>query len=182
VDDDGPAKAAGLRVDDVIIEFNGTPTLSNDEVVAAVTRTKPGTTVPMKIVRDKKVMTLNVKVDELNLEQEQGSGQAQRTGRDQSETVDTGFGMQLEPLTAQATRELEIPAGRGGAVVASVSPSGPAEQGGVIPGDVILSIQGTPVKTVSDVTGALGKVAVGSTARMVVWRQGREVLVLVRKR
>jgi serine protease Do len=96
--------------------------------------------------------------------------------------VDTGFGMTLDPITAQATRDLEIPSGRGGAVVASVNPSGPAAQGGVVPGDVVLSVQGAPVKSVSDVTSALSKVTAGRTARMVVWRQGREVLVLVRKR
>jgi serine protease Do len=182
VDEDGPARAAGLKADDVIIEFNGTPVMSNDEVVAAVTKTAPGTTVPMKIVRDKKVMTLNVKVEELDLEQEQGGGQTARQTREPAESVDTGFGMTLDPITAQATRDLEIPSGRGGAVVASVNPSGPAAQGGVVPGDVVLSVQGAPVKSVSDVTSALSKVTAGRTARMVVWRQGREVLVLVRKR
>ncbi|HYN08090.1 MAG TPA: trypsin-like peptidase domain-containing protein [Vicinamibacterales bacterium] len=182
VDDNGPAKAAGLRVDDVIIEFNGKPVANNDEVVAAVTRTTPGTTVPMKIVRDKKVMTLNVKVEELDLEQEQGSGQAQRQPREQSESVDTGFGMILEPISPSTARELEVPTGRGGAVVSSLQPSGPAAQGGMAPGDVILSVQGAPVKTVSDVTSALSKITTGRTARLVVWRQGREQLVLIRKR
>jgi serine protease Do len=182
VDENGPAKTAGLRVDDVIIEFNGKAVTNNDEVVALVTRTAPGTTVPMKIVRDKKVMTLNVKVDELDLEQEQGGGQAQRQPREQSESVDTGFGMSLDPISPSIARDAELPSGRGGAVVNSVQPLGPAAQAGLGPGDVILSIAGVPVKSVSDVTSILSKIPTGRTARLVVWRQGREALALVRKR
>jgi serine protease Do len=59
---------------------------------------------------------------------------------------------------------------------------GPAGQGGLIPGDVILSVQGADVKSVSEVTAALAKVQTGRTARVVVWRQGREALVLIRRR
>ena len=182
VDEDGPARVAGLKVDDVIIEFNGKPVLSNDEVVSLVTRTPPGTTVPMKIIRDKKVMTLNVKVEELNLQQEQGSGQSARRTREPAESVDTGFGMTLDPITAGAARELQLPTGRGGAVVSSVDRTGPAALAGLQQGDVILTVQGNDVKSTSDVTSALAKIQTGGTARLVVWRGGRETLALVRKR
>jgi serine protease Do len=182
VDGEGPAAAAGLRVDDVIIEFNGKPVMNNDDIVALVSKTAPGTTVPMKIVRGKKVTTLNVKVDELDLEQEQNGGQTARRAPDRAESVDTGFGMSLEPISPAAARDLEVPSGRGGAVVTSVERLGPAGQGGLIPGDVILSVQGVDVKSVSEVTAALTKVQTGRAARVVVWRQGRESLVLIRKR
>jgi serine protease Do len=181
VDEEGPAKAAGLKVDDVIIEFNGKPVQSNDDIVSLVSRTTPGTTVPMKIVRAKKVMTLNVKVDELDLEQEQGGGQTARRTPERAE-VDTGFGMSLEPISPGVAREMEVPSGRGGAVVSSVERLGPAGQAGLQPGDVILSVNGQDVKSVSEVTAALAKVAEGRSARVIVWRQGREALVLIRKR
>jgi serine protease Do len=182
VDETGPAKAAGLKVDDVIIEFNGKPVQSNDDIVSLVSRTTPGTTVPMKIVRAKKVQTLNVKVDELDLEQEQGGGESARRAPERAESVDTGFGMSLEPVSPSVAREMEVPSGRGGAVVSSVERLGPAGQAGLQPGDVILTVNGQDVKSVSEITGALAKVAEGRTARVVVWRQGREALVLIRKR
>jgi serine protease Do len=181
VDEEGPAKAAGLKVDDVIIEFNGKPVQSNDDIVSLVSRTTPGTTVPMKIVRAKKVMTLNVKVDELDLEQEQG-GQSARRAPERAESVDTGFGMSLEPISPSVAREMEVPSGRGGAVVSSVERLGPAGQAGLQPGDVILSVNAQDVKSVAEVTAALAKVAEGRSARVIVWRQGREALVLIRKR
>jgi len=66
--------------------------------------------------------------------------------------------------------------------VMSVEPTGPAAQAGLRPGDVIVSVQGADVKGVSDVTTALSKLTTGRTARVVVWRGGREVLALIRKR
>ena len=50
---DGPAAKAGIEPGDVIIEFNGKPVASRDELIRIVTGTKPGTTVPMKVMRDK---------------------------------------------------------------------------------------------------------------------------------
>ena len=64
-----------------------------------VMRTAPGTTVPVEIYRAKKAMTLNVKVDELNLAQEQetvatGAGRSDRPRNPRNEPKDTAFGMQ----------------------------------------------------------------------------------------
>ena len=49
VDPKGPAAAAGLRVGDVIVEFSGKPVRDNSELVSMVTRTAPGTTVPVRV-------------------------------------------------------------------------------------------------------------------------------------
>ena len=169
VDEDGPAKAAGLKVDDVIIEFNGKPVLNNNEVVSLVTRTPPGTTVPMKIVRDKKVMTLNVKVEELNLEQEQGSGQSRppdaRAGRERR------YRLWHDVSTPSPRRPRASCSFRLGAAArssSSVDRTGPAALAGLQPGDVILTVQGNDVKSISDVTSALAKIQTGGTARLVV--------------
>ncbi len=71
IEDGSPAETAGIRVGDVIVEFNGRPVKTNDELISAVTATAPGTTVPVKIVRDRKAMTLNVGVIEYNFDREE---------------------------------------------------------------------------------------------------------------
>jgi serine protease Do len=180
---DGPAKAAGIRVDDVIVEFNGKPVKSGDDLVPMVTATTPGTTVPVKIVRAKKPLTVNVKVEELNIEAEQAQLQPQgRPNAPDQGPTDTGFGMTIEGLTPNLARRLSVPQGQGGAVVSEVDPGGPAQQAGVQAGDVILQVSGQAVSSVDQVGKALDAIPAGRTARIVVFRGGREVLALVRKR
>ena len=68
----GPADKAGLEPGDVITEFNGRPVADSDALVNMVVGTKPGSSVPVTIYREKAKKTLNVTVDELDLDAEQG--------------------------------------------------------------------------------------------------------------
>jgi len=180
---DGPAKSAGIQVGDVIVEFNGKPVKDSSELVAMVTATTPGTTVPVKILRSRKPMTLNVKVEELDLASEQAqAAQQPRPGAQPDEPKDTGFGMSIEGLTPNLARRLGVQAGAGGAVVSDIDQGGAAEAAGVRPGDVITKINDLPVTTLDQVSKALDAVPSNRTARIVVLRGGRESLVLVRKK
>ena len=69
----GAAAKAGMEPGDVIIQFNGRPIKNNDELVRMVVATKPGTSVPVKVLRNKQEKTLNVIVDELDLDAEQNT-------------------------------------------------------------------------------------------------------------
>lgn len=188
----GPAEAAGIGAGDVVVEFNGKPVRSNDDLVSAVTATRPGTTVPLKVVRNRKTVTLNVTVQELDLAAEQGESDDAVAEPRGGSTQDTGLGISLNPVTPQVQNQLQVPNGRGGAVVGSVAPYSPADQGNLSVGDVILSIQGQTVSSPAEVTAALNAVQPGRTIRMIVWRfnpqarqrqgQGQEVLLQIRKR
>jgi serine protease Do len=184
VESGSPAANAGIRVGDVIIEFNGRRVTSNDELINQVTRTTPGTTVPVKVVRDRKTVTLNVGVAEYDYDREErGSATSKPGGSDDTSSL---FGMTVRPLQSSERDELDVPSGRGGAIVSEVTPYTPAAQAGLAPGDVVLSVQGETVRNVGDVTRLLNGVPSGVTARVVVWRvvrgQGQEQLVLIRKR
>ena len=181
----GPASKAGLQPGDVVVEFNGRPVKDSDALVGMVVGTKPGTSVPVTIYRDKQRKTLNLTVDELDLEAEQG--QIARGGQQQqSEPAVTGFGMEVDAITPDMARELEIPRGRGGAVVTRVERNSPAANAGVIPQDIILEINRQPVTSVSQVTRELQKAASGDTVFLLVWRNtggnGSEVFLPMTKR
>jgi serine protease Do len=180
---DGPAKTAGIQVGDVIVEFNGKPVKDSSDLVGMVTATTPGTTVPVKIVRARKTMTVNVKVEELDLASEQAqAAQQPRPGAQPDEPKETGFGMSIEGLTPTLARRLGVPAGAGGAVVSDIDQGGAAEAAGMRPGDVIVRINDLPVTTLDQVSKALDAVPSNRTARIVVLQGGRESLVLVRKK
>jgi len=179
---DGPAKTAGMQVGDVIVEFNGKPVKDSSELVAMVTATTPGTTVPVKILRARKPMTLNVKVEELDLASEQAQAAPARPGAQPDAPKETGFGMSIEGLTPTLARRLGVQPGAGGAVVSDIDQGGAAEAGGVQPGDVITKVNDLPVTTLDQVSKALDAIPSARTARIVVLRGGREALVLVRKK
>jgi serine protease Do len=165
-----PAAKAGLEPGDVIVEFNGRPVKDNDALVAMVVATRPGTTVPLTVYRNKQRQSLSITVGELDLDAERGRTAA-RPETD-TEPTSTGFGMDVEAITPEIARELELPRGRGGAIVSSVSRNGAAFNAGVAENDVILEINRTPMTNLSQVTRALQSAESGSTVFLLVWRQG----------
>jgi serine protease Do len=171
VDPDGPAKTAGIRPGDVVVEYNGKPVKTNPELVSAVSATAPGTSTPIKVIRAGKPVSLTVKVEELPVDTEQPLARAtERPRPEPAQPTDTGFGMTVEPLTGGSARQAGVPAGKGGAIVSDVSPLSAAFRGGMAPGDVILSVNDKDVTSVSEVTKALETVQAGHTARVLVWR------------
>ena len=183
----GPAEKAGIKRDDVITQFNGKTVKDNSALVDMVMRTAPGTTVPVEIYRAKKAMTLNVKIDELNLAQEVEASNAGATRPDRSrnprnEPKDTAFGMQLRDITPAIARDLGLPANRTGAVVSSVEPAGSAFRAGLQTGDVIVGIDGNPVTSVDQASAILDKVPAGQSVRVIYLHDGQESLAVLRKR
>ncbi len=178
----GPAAKAGLEPGDVIVEFNGRPVADSDALVAMVVSTKPGTTVPVTVYRDKQRKSLNITVDELDLEAE--AGRTARRGPDDTspEPTATGFGMEVGPITADVARELELPRGRGGAVVTDVERNSPAAYAGVLPNDIILKVNGQQVSNVSQVTRELQRASSGQPVFLLLWRDGAEVFVTMSRR
>jgi serine protease Do len=179
-----PAEKAGLQRGDVITEFNGKPVVDSDALVAMVVSTKPGTTIPLTVYRDRQRRSMNITIGELDLDAEQG--QSSTRPQEISEPTATGFGMDIEAITADGARELELPRGKGGAIVTNVSRSSPAFNAGVQPNDVILEVNRTPVTSVAQVKRELESAAPGSTVFLVVWRVsqngGQETFLTLRKR
>ncbi|MCX6551535.1 MAG: trypsin-like peptidase domain-containing protein, partial [Acidobacteria bacterium] len=98
----GPAAKAGLEPGDLIVEFNGKPVKGRNGLVQLVMATRPGVTVPLKILRDKAEKSLSVTVEELNLDAESGGAAGDAT----QEETGSGFGITLGPLGADVARRL----------------------------------------------------------------------------
>ena len=185
------AQKGGIRPGDVVIEFNGRPVPSGEDLTKIVTATRPGTSVPVKVMRADdngryREQTLNLTVDELDLEAE--TGRPSRGPDRQAPEQDQGersFGITLNNVTPDIARQVELPSGRRGAVVTSVDPNGPSA-GQLFPGDVILSVGSQPVSSAAEGGRELQRIAAGRYAQMLVWRaagpQGpAEYFVMVRK-
>jgi len=178
------AQKAGLEPGDVVIEYNGRAVPNRDELVKMVVATKPGTSVPVKIFRNRQEKTLTVTVEQLDLDAEQQSLQTRRNNsspNDSSETQGSGFGLTLSNLSSQVARRLQLPAGRTGALISDVDPDGPAAQSGLRAGDVILSVNRKPVSNAVDAARELQAVPSGRIAQILLWRGDAEIFVTVKK-
>jgi serine protease Do len=186
VEPGGAADRGGVEPGDVITEFNGRPVPNTNELVKMVTATKPGTTVPVKLLRTERggavrERTVNVTVEELDLEAERQARQSRSP--QPNAPADQGsdsFGLTLTNLTPQRARQLQLPSGTSGALVTDVDPNGPSA-GALRPGDVILTVNGQTVSSAEEAGRELQQIQAGRFARILVWRGDSEVFVTVRK-
>jgi serine protease Do len=177
----GAAAKAGLEPGDVIVGYNGKPVSSRDELVQMVVATKPGTTVPVRIVRDRAEKTVNVTVDELDLEAEGNLASRNRERDDTAgQATSTGFGLRLQNISPADARELKLESSRG-ALIADVDQGSPAARAGLRPGDVIVRVGREPIASATDAQRELGKVPSRGTAFLRVLRDGQETFVSVTK-
>ena len=135
---------------------------------------------PVTVYRKKQRKTLNVTVDELDLDAEQGR-QASSRARPTEEPTATGFGMEVGPITPEIARELELPRSRGGAVVIDVERNSPASNAGIRPNDVILEVNQQEVANVSQVQRELQRATPGQPVFLLIWRDGESVFVTMTK-
>jgi S1-C subfamily serine protease len=62
---ESPAARAGLRVEDLVVELDGRPTASVDDVQRAMTEAAIGKTMPIKVLRSERLLDLMVAPVEL---------------------------------------------------------------------------------------------------------------------
>ena len=85
----------------------------------------------------------------------------------------SGIGVQQGTTTIASVTQCVVPAGSTATECTADDPESPAAEAGIKPGDVIVSIDGTPVSTFAEAT-AIVQAAPGETLDMVVRRDGAE--------
>ena len=83
-------------------------------------------------------------------------------------------GIMIQNLTPELANALHEPDAKG-AVVTSVSPNSPAANTGILPGDVILSINDKPIHSAGQVQNTIGLYRAGSKIKIQVLRDGTKL-------
>jgi serine protease Do len=86
------------------------------------------------------------------------------------------LGVQIQPMTEELAKSMGYD-GEKGALVAQVTPDSPALAAGVQAGDVIRSVDGKKVDTIKDLTRMISGIKPGASAKLGVWRDGKEMTV-----
>jgi S1-C subfamily serine protease len=84
------------------------------------------------------------------------------------------LGLRIEDLTPSIASVMGLSAVEG-AIVNEVFPDAPARMAGIRPGDVIISINGRPVRNAGQFRNEVGTLALGEIARVTVMRDGSKV-------
>jgi serine protease Do len=136
VEPDSGAAQAGLRVGDVILKFDGTPILDAGQLSARVGSITPGDKATLEVWRDGKTMTLTARI---------GSALPMTAANEgASASPHARLGLTLRPLNQDERRQSGVSSG----LIVEES-SGHAADAGIQPGDIVLSVDGTPVQSVA---------------------------------
>lgn len=159
------ADKAGVKQGDVIVKVAGKDVTPDQTLSYLIGGLKPGTKVPLDIVRDGKpvkvTVTVGTRPSEDQLAAAAGNG-FNPGGNDDSdaatpETQAASLGVRLVPLTPDIAQQLRLPGNAAGVVIANIDPSSDAAGKGLQPGDLIASVNGTSVasgKQVADIVAA----------------------------
>lgn len=164
VNPDSAAVAAGLKPGDVITEVNGEPIVSSGDLSSRIGLAMPGDSVRLKVWRDKAAREVVAKLGRA----EEG---AKPSVPGRSEEPPQGeLGLALRPLTREerALAHLES-----GLLIEGVA--GPAARAGLMPGDVLLAINGQPVNTIAQVRSVMA--AKPRSVALLIERNGSRLFV-----
>ena len=171
-----PSEKAGVKPGDVVVEFNGKPVLNDRALVEQVVATRPGTAVPMKVLRDGEPKTLTVTVGELNLDAEASTNEEAAPG-----DLSKDFGLALDDVTPAIARRLKLPAGVSGAIVSEVRPRSPGARAGLAEGDVLVRIGRADVSGSTEAVRLLQKVQPGQAVGVMYIREGQQLFTTMRR-
>jgi len=169
VESDGPGEKAGIKPGDVILKVDGTEIEQSSQLPGLIASKKPGSTVNLEVWRDGGVKRLSAKPVEIA---EKGTKVANRGNVEADETAK--LGLVVRPLQKQEKQQADT---KGELVVENSE--GPAAAAGVQRGDIILGVNGKPVKSVEDLKSA-ARNSKGKVVALLIERDSAQIFVPVR--
>jgi serine protease Do len=154
---------AGLKEGDIVLKVNGVEVTPETTLSYIVANVKPGTKIPLEIMRENKPMTINAIVGKRPAEEEIARSNfnpdEQKDFQGESDTPDAkalrdAFGISVIPLDESIAKTLGMPAGTTGLVV-DVPGVGSAGQAGIRRADIIVSANYKAITTSAQLVAAI---------------------------
>lgn len=161
------AEIAGLEAGDIILEFDGNMIKKSTDLPPMVGVTSLDRKIKVKVLRQGKVKYFKVKLK--SLEQAEESAANKSSGAQNENRL----GAYVKTLDEEALEGLSLPFG----VVVTKVIVGPAEQAGLREGDIIVSIDFKPVKSVSGLKKLMKTLPAGRSLPMRVVRNNRSMFL-----
>jgi serine protease Do len=153
VQDNGPAKGAGIQTGDVIVRFDGQDVRDSRDLPRIVANTPVGKSVPVTVVRRGQEQVISVTLGRLEQGELQASA-ARPNGQRAPEAaapVRSILGLDLAPMNDDTRRRFSIKEGVRGVVITRVDPNSNAAQKRISAGDTIVEVGQEPVASPADI-------------------------------
>ena len=147
--DSSPAEKAGIKADDIVVEFEGEPVTNMNDFRNKVAMHKPGSKVSLVVMRDNQRKTITAVLDELPKEE----ATASTGGRGDFQEK---LGLSVQTLTQDMADRLGV-GDVTGVVVTDVKVGSVASEAEIRPGDLIMEVDRRPVRNVKDFRDAITK-------------------------
>jgi serine protease Do len=171
VTENSPAEKAGVKPGDVVVAADGQTVEDNGDLSSYIASKAPGTTVRLRVLRDGAQQEIAVVLGTFP-EQDQDD-RAADAGRQE-------LGMTLRNLSPEAAERLELPRGTRGVVVTDVESGSNAEDAGLQPRDIIVSVNGASVGEVAEFQREIAKARPNGVARLRVRRGTTHTFVVLK--
>ena len=195
VPNDGPAAAAGIQNNDVILRIGNFNVRNQQDVRDSMLHYSPGTTVPVEVLRGNQHKTFQVKLGDGKVADEKLQQQVKQQPQDQGgfqsipfgdmpplgspfgdgnqdqgtthpHTGKAKLGVSVDTVTDAMRSQFSIPSGVQGAVVTSVAAGSIAENVGIRVGAVIEKVGDKQIRSAQDLIDALKDVNWGDTRQI----------------
>ena len=165
VEKGSPADKAGLQSGDVIRQVNGQPIVSSGDLPAVIGLAAPGDSVKLSIWRQGAAKEITARLANADDKAAQVASKKDAPGQGK-------LGLALRPLQPDEQQEAGIDSG-----LLVQQASGPAALAGVQAGDVLLSINGVPMKNIDQVRVTVAKAQ--KSVALLIQRGGAKIFVPV---
>ena len=85
------------------------------------------------------------------------------------------IGVEPQNLSKELSESLGLPANAEGVLISGVLEGGPAARGGIKPGDVLITVNGNPIKDVRSLLNQIAQISPGNDAKLTILRKGKEM-------
>jgi serine protease Do len=171
VEPDSPADKAGILPEDVVVQADSRKISDNGDLSRYISSRPPGSTVKLQIIRGGVEKAISVVLGTFRDEATDGESAQPRRGR---------MGMTLQDLTPAIAERLDLPRGTKGPVVTDVEAGEPAEKAGLVPRDVIVSVNGNPVSNVEEFVAEVEAARKDGAVRLRVFNASRFRIVVLK--
>jgi serine protease Do len=187
-----PAQIAGLRKNDVVVSIDGNRIRETSDVSRIIRGLSPGKEVKIQVLRNEKPKSIRVKIGESRPAKKHYQAGDFRIRVSESPLVisemqgrfpqaknfvlyrrgSKKLGVDVMEITSELARRFKVKEGYG-LMISKVYPKSAAFKTGLIEGDIIVSANQKPIRTLLDIQNRLTELEKGEVIRIEIYRDGK---------